>query len=89
MIRTQGCGKIALGGPGGYGGASQTFDAESGALIGVYEYSDIASGPCEAFGYISGDALFVGIDLNVRTELPGGGLLHGLRHRRVFRVRAP
>jgi hypothetical protein len=70
VIRTEGCGKVELEGPGGYVGASQTFDAESGVLIGVYEYSDIASGVCNAFGYISGDALFVGSGLSVGASCP-------------------
>jgi hypothetical protein len=72
VIRVQGCGKVSLEGPGGFVGAIQTFDADSGALIGVYEYSDITSGPCDAFGYISGDALFVGSGLRVGAGCPEG-----------------
>jgi len=72
VLWTEGCGKVSLGGPGGYVGASQTFDAESGRLIGVYEYSDIPGGRCNAFGHISGDALFVGSGLIVGPSCPEG-----------------
>ena len=61
-----------LEGPGGYVGGRQTFDAESGALIGLYEYFDTPSGRCNAFGYISGDALFVGSGLRVGASCPEG-----------------
>jgi hypothetical protein len=72
VIRVQGCGKISLEGPGGFVGTSQTFDADSGALIGVYEYSDITGGSCDAFRYISGDVLFIGSGLLVGASCPEG-----------------
>jgi hypothetical protein len=70
VVQMEGCGKVRLDSGGGYGGVSPTFDAESGALIGLYEFSDVAGGTCNAFGYISGDALFVGSGLRVGASCP-------------------
>ena len=70
VIRIEGCGKVALVGTSGSVGGVQTFDVESGALIGVYTFFDIRFEPCNAFGYISGEAPFVGSGLRAGTSCP-------------------
>lgn len=60
VIQTTGCGKVRLG-PIGTSGSSVTFDLASGALVGAYQWSNIASGACSsagAFSYIYGEPLF-------------------------------
>lgn len=74
VVATRGCGKIRLEEPNGIAGSSLTFDAKSGSLIGVYEYSDIAAGACNAWAYISGDVLFVGTNLPVGESCQEGDL---------------
>jgi hypothetical protein len=53
----KGCGKVAIQGTLGTG-SSPIYDAQSGKLVGVYEYSDILHGPCNVFAYVYGEGLF-------------------------------
>jgi hypothetical protein len=56
--RLSGCGKIAFG-YGAYAGSGPTFDAQSGALIGLYVFSDTGVEPCTMkLGIRYGDQLF-------------------------------
>lgn len=57
VFRETGCGKITFL-LAGISGGSRTFDAQSGALIGVTEFSDVPWGTCQAsgaYGYSYGD----------------------------------
>ena len=59
VFRETGCGKISFV-LSGLSGGSRTFDAQSGELIGVTEFSDIPWGTCMAsgaYGYSYGDGL--------------------------------
>lgn len=60
LVRADGCG-LARYESSGYAGTSYTFDAQSGKLVGVYQFSDTPFGECQAFGYRYGRNLFIGI----------------------------
>jgi hypothetical protein len=50
----RGCGLVALGWPGDFGGTWAIYDAQTGMLVGARTHSDYAQGPCHAFGYQAG-----------------------------------
>lgn len=60
LVRAEGCG-LARYESSGYAGTSFTFDAQSGKLVGVYQWSDIPWGECQAFGYQYGRNMLVGV----------------------------
>lgn len=58
VTRVTGCGKVAFT-HWAYAGSAPTFDAQSGALIGLYVFSDTGVPPCDmALGIRYGEQLF-------------------------------
>jgi hypothetical protein len=56
MMRWTGCGKIAYVTSYGLGGGeTDTFDAASGALVGIEQFGDAGFGQCGQASYIFGD----------------------------------
>jgi hypothetical protein len=60
LVRAEGCG-LARYESTSLSGTSYTFDAQSGKLVGVYQWSDVPWGECQAFGYRYGTNLLIGI----------------------------
>jgi hypothetical protein len=57
VVRWTGCGKVTLGLDGGFGGRALTFDAKTGALVGIFDSSDVNSGACNTHQYSYGISL--------------------------------
>jgi hypothetical protein len=56
LVKVTGCGKVMFQTV-GFGGSAPIFDAASGALRGVTQSSDVASGPCGVHLYVYGEGL--------------------------------
>jgi hypothetical protein len=54
VVRRTGCGAVTIGPSADLSGRMATFDAQSGALVGILEFSDINYGACNAHTYIFG-----------------------------------
>lgn len=57
LVRAEGCGLARY----EISSTSYTFDAQSGQLVGVYQWSDLPWGECDTFGYLYGMNLLIGI----------------------------
>jgi hypothetical protein len=57
VTRWTGCGKVAYGKTQGFGLEEVTFDAASGALLGVEQESDAGFGACSVARYVYGDSI--------------------------------
>jgi hypothetical protein len=57
VARWTGCGRVTLGSAADLGGRLLTFDAKTGALVGIEDFSDVNSGACMTFQYAYGTTL--------------------------------
>jgi hypothetical protein len=57
-VRVTGCGKVSYQLGEGYAGSVLVLSKTTGAVVGVYEFSDTPFGSCAAFGYVYGEGLF-------------------------------
>jgi hypothetical protein len=70
VLRLSGCGRITLSAAYGNGGTEVTFDATTGALLGVYDASGTNWGACNVLGYVYGKALFApGSTIALTTDI--------------------
>jgi len=72
VVRWTGCGRVTLGAEGGFGGRALTFDAKTGALVGIEDSSDTIFGACNTGSYAYGTT-FDDCDNNERCTLCGAG----------------
>ena len=57
VARWTGCGSVTLGPDTAYAGRLLTFDAKTGTLVGIYEFSDGNFGACGTYQYAYGTTL--------------------------------